>query len=117
MKLSMREPTGRNARRRDGLPRSSEYVVACLLRAELDSRGFVGISGTQMSAGTLVHSQWKRDMGDTAILDRDTQGRSKRNGDTNDIKRVEFPTILFIRDQSIPISRNHSYIKITQKKH
>lgn len=46
-----------------------------------------------MSAGTphgLTHSQWKRNMSDTTILDRDTEGRSKRNGDTNDIKCVEF---------------------------
>lgn len=46
-----------------------------------------------MSAGMphgLTHSQRKRNMSDTTILDRDTEGRSKRNGDTNDIKRVEF---------------------------
>lgn len=47
-------------------------------------------------------------------LDCNTQGQSKRNGDTNDIKRVEFLLVrlLFICDEGTPVFRNHNYIKI-----
>lgn len=40
MKLSMHEPTHRDGR--TFVLRSGEYVVACLLRGEPDSRGFAG---------------------------------------------------------------------------
>lgn len=114
----MREPTGQDgtrsdarrgdamrgdARRRevtrhDGLPRSSEYVVACLLRAEPDSRGFVGISGTQMSAGTPVHTltmemQYVKRHNHTSTAIRKV--KVNVNGDTNDIERVEFPVVRY----------------------
>jgi len=101
----MREATRRGAARRgaarrDGAPRSSEYVVACLLRGEPDSRGFAGISGTQMSAGTRARTVA---METQYTADRDARGPSKRNDNMSVINRAEFPpaasAIPFARDK------------------
>lgn len=69
-----------------------------------------------MSAGTPVHSQWKRNMYGTAV--RSTAVRKVKVNvmviRMIYIKRAEFPVarLLFIRDKGIPLSRNRNYMKI-----
>lgn len=116
MKLSMREATRREARRgnetrRDGPPRSSANMSLRAFCAPNQIRGgFAGISGTQMSAGTLARAQWKRNIGDATGPRWIRQGPSI-NVIPNDIKPAEF---LAVRECSICVIKVLWYLANSQ---